>query len=167
VQESVGITRQCKDAKKETKHFVHQFIRPIPCALRAVDSNGNETKSPKKKSTGYPSRYRESDRALHRFVSSRHPVSQEGSCKISREVIWRKNRSLQLDRGLRSLPCRDSQKPVATHPVTLPQGRSLRRNDRPGRVTQYSSVAARWSGMDGAERYGPPRSFLATLPRGG
>jgi len=50
---------------------------------------------------------------------------------------------------------------------TLPQGGSLRRNDEAGRGTPQESFRAEWSAMDGAEREGPPRSFLAPLPRGG
>jgi hypothetical protein len=50
---------------------------------------------------------------------------------------------------------------------TLPQGGSLRRNDEAGRA----AFSARWvkksSAMESDAGKDPPRSFLATLPRGG
>jgi hypothetical protein len=48
---------------------------------------------------------------------------------------------------------------------TLSQGESLRRNDEAG--GQRVRVGTEWSTLDGAPKQGPPRSYLATLPRGG
>jgi hypothetical protein len=48
-----------------------------------------------------------------------------------------------------------------------PSGRVAEEERRSGEGMQYLPALTEWSAMDGAKREGPPRSFLATLPRGG
>jgi hypothetical protein len=48
-----------------------------------------------------------------------------------------------------------------------PSGRVAEEERRRGEGDTAIVRRAEWSAMDGAKREGPPRSFLATLPRGG